>query len=105
MWERCLEPDLKSCIKHPCPRASKRTLRTDENGEQDQLLPQGVKFIKRIEVNEEDGFQVTQRPGAVFITQFDTRRPTPPPLSRSDADASGRGCGVWCPHATSGMDD
>ena len=63
---------IKSCIKHPCPRASKRTLRTDENGEQDQLLPQGVKFIKRIEVNEEDGFQVTQRPGAVFITQFDT---------------------------------
>ena len=72
MWERCLEPDLKSCIKHPFPRVSKRTLRTDENGEQDQLLPQGVKFIKRIEVNDEDGFQVTQRPGAVFITQFDT---------------------------------
>ena len=73
-WERCTEPDLKSCIKHPVPRPVKR--KTDENVEHGPLvLPPGVKFVKRIDVNDEDGFQITQRPGAVFVTQWET---TPP---------------------------
>ena len=67
-WERCTEPDLKSCLKMPAPRPVKRG-RGEEHGEHMQLPP-GVASLKKIAVNDEVGFQVIQRPGAVYVLQF-----------------------------------
>ena len=67
MWERCREPDLKSCLKMPVPRPIKRG--RDELGE----LPPGVKSIQKVEVTT--SFKVFQRPGAVYVLQFDDTTP------------------------------
>ena len=77
-WERCTEPDLKSCLRLPVPRPIKK-LKTsgDEGGAQ---LPPGIKSLHRVDVCEEAGFHVMQRPGAVFVFQFEK-----PPVDVAEA--------------------
>ena len=91
-WERCTEPELRSCIKqHPAPRPGKRALTLANNGAEQHdpapTLPPGVKSLKKIDVNEAVGFKVFQRPGAVYVLQFDAEAPAPPAAPGAVVDA------------------
>ena len=91
-WERCMETELRSCIKqHPAPRPGKRALTLANNGAEQHdpapTLPPGVKSLKKIDVNEAVGFKVFQRPGAVYVLQFDAEAPAPPAAPGAVVDA------------------
>ena len=75
-WTPCIEEGLRSCKIDPTSRPAKRSLAGDMSAESDgngsgQLVPAGVKFVKRIEVNDEDGYHVLKRPGALVVLQFE----------------------------------
>lgn len=72
-WTPCSEEGLKSCKIDPTPshhRPAKRSLSADMCAESD-AMPTGVKFIKSIEVNQDLGYHVHQRPNAVVVVQFE----------------------------------
>jgi hypothetical protein len=71
-WQPCAEEGLKSCRVDPTPTPRPAKREYAECAASGGGLPPGVKFIKRVDVCEDGSYNITKRPGAIFITQYET---------------------------------